>query len=93
MTLHKSKGLEFDIVFHLDLYNYIIPIFGAIKGNLALEKEDLNLHYVGITRAKKCCYLVTSTQRYNYQSRQLPAEPSNFLFINELSNYRLNNTI
>ncbi|WP_205753843.1 hypothetical protein [Gottfriedia acidiceleris] len=25
MTTHKSKGLECDIVFHLDLYEYILP--------------------------------------------------------------------
>lgn len=24
MTLHKSKGLEFNIVFHMDMYKYII---------------------------------------------------------------------
>ena len=30
MTLHKSKGLEFDIVFHLDLYEYILPKYKGV---------------------------------------------------------------
>ena len=57
LTLHKAKGLEFDIVFHLNLYQWILPQY---KGDYS---QDLNLHYVGITRAKKCCVLCTSTHR------------------------------
>jgi len=91
MTLHKAKGLEFDIVFHLDLYNKVIPSKRAIDGNELDKKEDLNLHYVGITRAKKCCLLVTSTQNYvNYQGKLnlWNAQPSIFLSINNLPSLR-----
>src|SRR5690606_28234247 len=63
MTLHKSKGLEFDIVFHLDLYKYIMP--SSYNGEFISPIQDLNLHYVGITRAKKVCILCTSTKRHN----------------------------
>jgi DNA helicase II / ATP-dependent DNA helicase PcrA len=65
MTLHKSKGLEFDIVFHLDLYQWIIPSYDAIKGNKKEMIQSVNLHYVGITRAKQACILIASTQKYD----------------------------
>jgi superfamily I DNA/RNA helicase len=74
MTLHKCKGLEFDIVFHLDLYQHIIPMFNGDR------TQDLNLHYVGITRAKECCVLIHSTQRTrSSDNRIVNANPSDFL--------------
>ena len=59
MTIHKSKGLEFPIVF----------VAGVNQGLLPHEKNwDLNeekrLMYVAITRAEKELY-VSSTQFYN----------------------------
>lgn len=59
MTLHKSKGLEFDLVVHLDLYDWVFPT-REYTGNFNDEvfpdwDQDLNLHYVGITRAKMVC--------------------------------------
>ncbi|MCB9233964.1 MAG: ATP-dependent helicase [Bacteroidia bacterium] len=66
MTLHKSKGLEFDIVFHLDLYEWALP--GARFSNQKKEYIRLNsdacLHYVGLTRSRKAVVLCTSTQRH-----------------------------
>jgi DNA helicase-2/ATP-dependent DNA helicase PcrA len=75
MTIHKSKGLEFDVVFHLDLYEHILPQYGGTF------EQCLNLHYVGITRARKACFLVSSTQRHKRQDGSLlDANPSPFLF-------------
>lgn len=77
MTLHKSKGLEFNIVFHMDMYRWIIP---NEYGDATSQMQDLNLHYVGITRAIDVCYIMNGTKRY--RSRQgdfVPAEPSPFL--------------
>ncbi len=83
MTLHKSKGLEFDYVFHLDLYDWILPRREYIKGCydevFTNYSQCLNLHYVGITRAKKCVALVNSTLRYNFQNEIKQAKPSQFL--------------
>ncbi|MEQ8982295.1 MAG: 3'-5' exonuclease, partial [Deltaproteobacteria bacterium] len=76
MTLHKAKGLEFDLVVHLDLYKWILPRY---KGD---ETQDLNLHYVGITRAKKVCLLYCSTLRTKANGQVVDAEPSPFLFRN-----------
>ncbi len=80
MTLHKSKGLEFDIVFHLDLYQWIIPSYAAINGDQKEKIQSVNLHYVGITRAKKACILVTSSQRIDPKTKKpKDAQPSEFL--------------
>ena len=65
MTLHKSKGLEFNIVFHMDLYKWILP---NEYGDETSQIQDLNLHYVGITRAIDVCYLMSGSMRY--RSRQ-----------------------
>lgn len=83
MTLHKSKGLEFDIVFHLDLYKWILPKY---KGN---EIQCRNLHYVGLTRAKECCILCTSTKRHKTPEKIVPAEDSPFLKKSSLSQLRI----
>ena len=94
LTLHKSKGLEFDIVLHLDLYEWILPnkkpgpnndFDNLIYGNW---DQDLNLHYVGITRAKKGCIFITSTKRTNYKNLEKNAKDSEFLTLNNINKLR-----
>ena len=77
MTLHKSKGLEFNIVFHMDLYKWVIPF-----ENISNEEwtQTLNLHYVGVTRAIDVCYFMIGTERYRSKSDDFyRAVPSPFL--------------
>ncbi len=77
LTLHKSKGLEFNIVFHMDLYQYIVS---DDWGNDAEKTQMLNLHYVGVTRAIDACYLIIGTKRYRGRQKDYyVAYPSNFL--------------
>ncbi|AYN93432.1 ATP-dependent helicase [Pseudomonas sp. LTJR-52] len=83
MTIHKSKGLEFDVVIHLDLYEWILPRLEINENSREpfcpnLE-QDLNLHYVALTRAKSICVLMWSTQRINSRGKQVKGEPSRFL--------------
>ncbi|KAF3999031.1 UvrD-helicase domain-containing protein [Glaciimonas immobilis] len=82
LTLHKSKGLEFKIVFHLDLYDWILPRRIVLEGNWDVhyhdEQQCLNLHYVGITRARKFCCLVTSSKRFNSYNQVKNGAPSQF---------------
>lgn len=83
MTLHKSKGLEFDFVIHLDLYDWVFPT-RKYTGNFNDEvfpdwDQELNLHFVGITRARKWCVLITSTQRINSENSTKKGSPSQFL--------------
>lgn len=81
LTLHKAKGKEFDIVFHLNLYQWILPQY---KGDY---EQDRNLHYVGITRAKECCVLCWSTYRHRGDGIS-EAAPSEFLSLNNLHELR-----
>lgn len=58
ITVHQSKGLEFDYVFLAGLEEKIFPSTQAIsKKDLTEEKR---LFYVAITRAKKKLYLTNS---------------------------------
>jgi len=94
MTIHKSKGLEFDVVLHLDLYEWILPNkrpgpnndFNNLQyGNW---QQDLNLHYVGLTRAKKGCFLISSTLRTNYEYKTKNGKDSEFIFFNNIEKLR-----
>ena len=94
MTYHKSKGLEFDIVFNMDVYEYIMPPF---KRSEQTDKEywtdyiqTLNLHYVGITRAKQVCYIMQGTVRHNSNGEVKRGVPSQFLNLNGVNNMRNN---
>jgi DNA helicase-2/ATP-dependent DNA helicase PcrA len=84
MTLHKAKGLEFDLVLHADLYDHVIPTRlyppGAY-GQVIFQDEIqcLNLHYVGITRAIKACVLMTSSFRFNTRGEVKSGSPSQFI--------------
>lgn len=90
MTLHKSKGLEFDVVFHMDMYKYIIPFEPSNEDE---REQFLNLHYVGITRAKKACYIMLGTSRYRPKTNDyISATPSSFLYLPGM-NERRENTV
>ncbi|ENW5214752.1 UvrD-helicase domain-containing protein [Enterobacter cloacae] len=82
MNIHKSKGLEFDCVYHLDLYDHVLPKREYPVGSRDViyknEKQCLNLHYVALTRAKKFVVLVTSTERIGSKGYRIPALPSQF---------------
>jgi DNA helicase-2/ATP-dependent DNA helicase PcrA len=84
MTLHRAKGLEFELVFHTDLYDHVIPAReyeGVPFGQVVFKDEQqcLNLHYVGLTRAIKACVLLTSTRRFNASGEEKSGAPSQFI--------------
>lgn len=54
MSMHSSKGLEFDTVFLIDLINTEIPGEHISKKEL---EEERRLLYVGMTRAKENLYM------------------------------------
>ena len=84
MTIHASKGLEFDAVFLPGWEEGLFPHQKSIdeKGNSGLE-EERRLAYVGITRAKKIAYISFSMNRF-YQGNWIDSIASRF--INELPN-------
>jgi len=72
ITIHQSKGLEFDHVFVPGLADGRFPMWSAIEnGN---TDEDRRVFYVAVTRAKKTLTLTT----YEKDRRGLCA-PSRFL--------------
>lgn len=74
MTLHSAKGLEFPVVFIPGMEEGIIPGNQSMFSEEDLE-EERRLAYVGITRAKKKLYLISSQQRmlYGQTSRNMPS--------------------
>lgn len=77
MTLHNSKGLEFDIVFLVGLEEDLLPHINS-KDDLEKLEEERRLCYVGMTRAKKQLYLTASRLRYTWGVERF-MNPSPFL--------------
>lgn len=85
MTVHASKGLEFDCVFISGLEEGLFPHENAMSDRAGLE-EERRLMYVAITRARKRLYLSCSQTRllhgqtrYNLRSRFLEELPEQAL--------------
>ena len=76
MTIHQSKGLEFPIVIIPGLEEGILPSSKA-KTPLQIE-EERRICYVGITRTKDNCVLITNKKRFLYGKEQNQKE-SRFL--------------
>lgn len=82
MTVHASKGLEFDAVFVAGLEEGLFPHEQSAGKRSALE-EERRLMYVAITRARKRLYLshaqtrmLHGQTRYNQRSRFLDELPA-----------------
>ena len=85
MTIHSSKGLEFDTVFITGLEDGLCPHERSLNENNGLE-EERRLMYVAITRAKNKLYLTLSQSRmtygqpnYNLPSRFLDEIPESLI--------------
>ena len=79
MTMHASKGLEFDVVFLPGWEEGLFPHQKSIeeKGESGLE-EERRLAYVGITRAKKIAKISFSMNRF-YQGDWIDSMSSRFI--------------
>lgn len=77
MTMHGSKGLEFDVVF---LVGLVEDTFPSKRGDI---EEERRLAYVGITRAKEQLFLSYPLMKQQWNGSLVQAEKSRFL--NELS--------
>ena len=67
MTVHSSKGLEFDCVFVAGMEESLFPHMNSIADSGAVE-EERRLAYVAITRARKYLYLTCASQRQLFGS-------------------------
>ena len=85
MTVHASKGLEFDCVFITGIEEGLFPHENSMNDRDGLE-EERRLMYVAITRARKRLYLSHSQTRmlhgqtrYNLRSRFFEELPEDAL--------------
>ena len=77
MTIHASKGLEFDCVFVAGMEESLFPHGNSSQDSQGLE-EERRLAYVAITRARKKLYLTNAFTRQIFgQSSANP--PSRFI--------------
>lgn len=78
MTIHASKGLEFDCVFITGLEEGLFPSQTVGDNSQKDEEEERRLFYVALTRAKKRVFLTYAGIRMVYGNRQYN-EPSQFI--------------
>jgi DNA helicase II / ATP-dependent DNA helicase PcrA len=79
MTLHKSKGLEFPVVFLCNLDDSVMPSPKTVAEGRT--EEERRLFYVGMTRAKKRLYLTYPATR-EFRKKIMSVTPCRF--INEI---------
>ena len=81
MTIHASKGLEFEYVFITGLEDGLFPHTRETNGRPKNEddEEERRLFYVAVTRAKKKLFLSYAQVRTIFGSRQVNL-PSEFIF-------------
>ncbi|MCK4940523.1 UvrD-helicase domain-containing protein [candidate division WOR-3 bacterium] len=73
MTIHSAKGLEFPVVFVVDLAEDLFPLTKKMSSKKEIE-EERRLCYVALTRAQKKLYLLYPKWRqgrYQHPSRFL----------------------
>ena len=80
MTVHASKGLEFDHVFIAGLEEDLFPFKRMDEGDIdqAEEEEERRLFYVAITRARKKVYFSYTMLRTIYGAQRISI-PSEFI--------------
>lgn len=71
-TMHSAKGLEYEVVFLMDINETVTPHKKAIKD--ADLEEERRLFYVALTRAKTRLFVYSVSELY-----QKPAKPSRYL--------------
>lgn len=79
MTMHASKGLEFDIVYIAGMEDDIIPSKRSLEEDLDNIYEERRLFYVAITRARKELIINYALKRINSMGEVKTALPSRFL--------------
>lgn len=77
MTIHNSKGLEFEVAFLVGLEEDLFPHINTKDDPKAIE-EERRLCYVGMTRAKRHLYLCSTTYRFMWGTARF-MRPSRFL--------------
>ncbi|MDR3093795.1 MAG: UvrD-helicase domain-containing protein [Bacteroidales bacterium] len=77
MTIHASKGLEFEVVYIVGLEENLFPSQMAINSMQDIE-EERRLFYVALTRAKRNLFLSSAGSRFRWGSMSV-SSPSRFI--------------
>ena len=77
ITMHNTKGLEYDRVFMVGMEDQIFPGDRDDRTEADIE-EERRICYVAMTRAKRELYLTTASSRMKWGSTQFES-PSRFL--------------
>ncbi|MDY0360288.1 MAG: UvrD-helicase domain-containing protein [Desulforegulaceae bacterium] len=87
MTLHASKGLEFEAVFIPNCFNGNIPFIKNGESKKEKSDEERRLFYVGLTRAKKRLYVLRPEKAliFGKNKKTIPSP-----FLNDLEDNILN---
>lgn len=83
-TIHASKGLEWDVVFFMNLHDDVFPSRKSDEDVIC----ERRLFYVGVTRAKKALYMTYSRQEHSL-SRFVREIPRPFLRFHNVASFRL----
>lgn len=78
MTIHASKGLEFEIVFLAGVESHLIPHARAVEEDPMNIEEERRLFYVAITRARQKLYMTSCRTRKMLREKN-ECTPSPFL--------------
>jgi ATP-dependent DNA helicase pcrA len=94
MTIHSSKGLEFDYVFIAGMEDGLFPSCSFESSEEEIE-EERRLCYVAVTRAKKELYISYASERMTWGQMNYNRKPSRFIYEMKQDNleYLVNNII
>ncbi len=77
MSLHQSKGLEFESVFLVGVEDNLLPHSNSYQDPNGID-EEVRLAYVGVTRAKKYLHLIGADSRILFG--QIQSNPVSRIF-------------
>lgn len=80
LTVHSSKGLEFDVVFIAGMCEGVFPDYRA-KGKAKAEAEERRNAFVAVTRSKRLLYLSYPKVRRMPWGEEKLQKPSTYLQI------------
>ena len=80
MTIHSSKGLEFDYVYLAGMEEGLFPSISYYDVSEEEIEEERRLCYVAITRAKKELIITHASERMKWGQTEMFVKPSRFIF-------------
>ncbi|EAQ63656.1 related to ATP-dependent DNA helicase II (Rep) [Marinomonas sp. MED121] len=87
MSLHKAKGLEFDLVIMAGLKEGLFPYYEANKLDATQLAAERRLFYVGITRAKKKLVLLTKPDKAEAKRLEVAEKAINTKKVSDISRF------